>query len=178
MIERTVGLEIEKAHAELKTLLLQKGCRMEAEELPELISVKQGSLWGISPRTAKKTVTYRLVPVDNGTRITYSTALASDWKKLTIIGTALAVFVASICWWIASDLDAFMTTEQPTYWSWLAIVNGYVDFQTAQILNSLTAMLAVFLAITIVAEVAIAVYAHFRINAFAEETLNAVAREV
>jgi hypothetical protein len=163
-----VGLEIGKAYAELKALLLRKGCKILAEESPTLITVKQGSLWGISPRTAKKVMTYQLAPVDSGTRITCSSALASDWKNLTIIGTALAVLVASLCWWIASDLDAFVTTQQPSYWSCLVTVDSYVDFQTAQLLAGLTRVLAVFLAIIIAAEVVIAGYAYFRINAFAE----------
>jgi hypothetical protein len=167
-----VGLEIGKAYAELKALLLRKGCKILAEESPTLITVKQGSLWGVSPRTAKKVMTYQLAPVDSGTRITCSSALASDWKNLTIIGTALAVLVASLCWWIASDLDAFVTTQQPSYWSWLVMVDGYVDFQTARLLAGLTRVLAVFLAIIIAAELVIAVYTHFRINAFAEENLS------
>jgi hypothetical protein len=172
LIERTVTLKIEKAHAELKALLLQKGCRIVDEEPPVLLSVKQGSLWGISPRTAKKTVTYRLAPIDSGTRITYSSSLASDWKNLTIIGTALAVLVASVCWWIATDLDALMVTQQSSFWSWLVAVDGYTDLQTAQILAGLTRILAIFLAIIIALEAVIVVYAHLRINAFAEENLS------
>jgi len=167
-------LEIEKAHAELKALLLKRGCRIIAEEPPALISVKQGSLWGISPKTAKKVVTYRLSPVDSGTRITSSSSLASDWKNLTVIGTALSVLVASLCWWIAMDLDAFMVTQQPSYWSWIATVDGYIDLQTAETFVSLTRMLAVFLAIIIAIEAVIIVYAHFSINSFAEENLKAL----
>ena len=174
MLERTVGLEIGKAYAELKAVLLQKGCRIVAEDSPVLISVKQGSLWGVSPRAAKKVVTYRLAPADSGTRITWSSSLASDWKNLTVIGTALAVLVASLCWWIAADLDAFMTTHQPSYWSWIVTVDGYVDFQTVQMLAGLTRVLAVFLVIIIAAEVVIAVYAHYRINVVAEENLSAL----
>ena len=49
LLELTVGLEIEKAYSELKALLLRRDCRIVAEESPVLISVKQGSLWGISP---------------------------------------------------------------------------------------------------------------------------------
>jgi hypothetical protein len=174
LLERTVGLEIEKAHAELKALLLERGCRIITEEPPALISVKQGSLWGISPKTAKKVVTYRLARVDSGTRITCSSSLASDWKNLTVIGVALSVLVASLCWWIAMDLDAFMITQQPSYWSWIATVDGYTDFQTAQMFAGLARMLAVFLAIIIAIEAVVAIYAHFRINAFAEETLDAL----
>jgi hypothetical protein len=177
MLERTVGLEIEKAYAELKALLLKKGCRIIAEEPPTLIRVKQGSLWGISPRSAKKTVSYRLSPHDSGTRIASSSSLSADWKYLTIIGSALSLVVVFLCLWISTDLDAFMITQEPSYWSWIATVNGYIDSQAGKMLVGLTRTLAVFLAIIIAIEVVIAVYAHFRINAFAEETLNSLARE-
>ena len=172
MVERIVSLGVEKAYAELKAHLLEKNCKITAEEAPAFISVKQGSLWGVSPGTAKKTVTYRLASVDSGTRITCSSSLASDWKNLTLIGTALAVFVAALCWWIATDLDAVITTQQSSYWSWLVTVDGgYIDFQTAQMLAGVTRMLAVFLVIIIIVEAVVAVYAYFRINVFAEETL-------
>ena len=173
MVERTVSLEIEKAYAELKAHLLEKNCKITAEEAPAFISVKQGSLWGISPATAKKTVTYRLAPVDSGTRITCSSSLASDWKNLTVIGTAFAVIVAALCWWIAIDLDSSVTTQHSSYWSWLVTVDGgYVDFQAAQMLAGVTRILAIFLAIIIIVEVAVAVYAYFKINMFVEETLS------
>jgi hypothetical protein len=172
LVERTVSLEIKKAYADLKAVLLEKNCTIIAEEVPVLISVRQGSLWGISPLTAKKVVNYRLAAVDSGTRITCSSSLASDWKNLTVIGCALAVVVASLCLWISMDLDALVTTQQQGYWSWIATVDGYIDAHTAQMFAGLTWMLAVFLAIILTAEVAIVVYVHFRINTFAEETLN------
>jgi hypothetical protein len=159
LLERTVSLGINEVYVDLKALLLRKGCKVVAEEPPTFISVKQGSLWGISPRTAKKVVGYSLSPVDSGTRITVSSSLASDWKNLTIIG---------------SDLEAFMITQEPSYWSWLVMVDSYIDFQTGQMLVGLTRMLTVFLAIIIALEAVIAVYAHFRINAFAEENLKAL----
>ena len=171
MVERTVSLEIEKAYAELKALLIKRDCRIIAEEAPTLISVKQGSLWGISPLTAKKVMNYRLAPVDSGTQITCSSALASDWKNLTVIGCALAVVFASLCLWIAMDLDALVAMNQHGFWSWIAMVGGYVDFQIAQSFAGLTRMLAVFLAFIVALEVVIVVYVHFKINFFAEATL-------
>lgn len=171
LVERIVSLEVEKAYAELKTLLLEKNCRIIAEEEPVLISVSQGSLWGISPATAKKTVNYRLASGDSGTRITCSSSLASDWKNLTVIGCALAMVVASLCLWISLDLDELVTTQQQSYWSWIATVDSYIDFPTAQMFAGLTFVLAVFLAIILASEVAIAVFVHFRINTFAKETL-------
>lgn len=173
MLERTVGLKTDKAHAELKTTLIHKGCYITAEQAPTFISVKQGSIWGISPRTAKKIMTYRLAPVDSGTRITYSSSLASDWKNLTIIGTALAVFVAFMCLWIAIDLDSSIVTGQRSYWSWIATVeSGYIDFSIAQIFAGITRTFTAILAISIIVEAVIAIYTYFRINALAEETLS------
>jgi hypothetical protein len=174
LVERTVSLEIKKAHADLKAVLLEKNCTIIAEEAPMLISVRQGSLWGISPLTAKKVVNYRLASVDSGTRITCSSSLASNWKNLTVIGCAFAVVVVALCLWIAMDLDALVTTQQQGYWSWIATVDGYIDAQTAQMFAGLTRMLTVFLAIILTAEAVIVVYVHFSINAFAEEALNAL----
>jgi hypothetical protein len=172
LVERTVRLEVAKAYTELKEFLLEKNCTIIAEEAPVFISVRQGSLWGISPLTAKKTLNYRLAAVDSRTRITCSSSLASDWKNLTVVGCALAVVVASLCLWISMDLDALVTTQQQSNWSWIATVNGYIDFQIVQMFVGLTRMLTVFLAIILSAEAAIVFYVHFRINKFAEETLN------
>jgi hypothetical protein len=175
LIERTVSLEIAKAYAELKARLLEKNCKITAEEAPTLISVRQGSLWGITPATAKKNVHYRLAAAESGgMRITYSSSLASDWKNLTIIGCVLSVAVIALCLWMAADLDALVATQQQGYWSWIATVDGYVDVQTAQMFAGLTRMLAVFLAFILVAEAAIVVYVQFKINTFAEETLRAL----
>jgi hypothetical protein len=172
LVERIVSLEVEKAYGELKAVLLEKNCRITSEEAPVLISVRQGSLWGISPVTAKKTVNYRLASVDSGTHITCSSSLASDWKSLTVIGCVLAVVVASLCLWISMDLDELVTTQQQSDWSWIATGGSYIDFQTAQMFAGLTYVLAVFLAIILASEVAIVIYVHFRINTFAKETLN------
>ena len=172
MVERTVSVEVEKAYAGLKSSLLEKKCKITAEEPPTLISVRQGSLWGISPATAKKNVNYQLAAADSGTRITCSSSLASDWKNLTIIGCVLSVAVIALCLWMAADLDTLVATQQQGFWGWIATVNGYVDTQTAEMFAGLTRMLAVFLAFILVAEAAIVVYVYSKINMFAEETLN------
>ena len=156
----------------MKAVLVEKGCRVTAEEAPVRISVRQGSLWGISPVSAKKNVNYHLAPVEGGTRVTCSSVLASDWKNLTIIGCVLSVVVVALCLWMATDLDALVATQQQGYWSWIATVDGYVDVQTAEMFAGFTRILAVFLAIILAAEIAIVVYVQSKINMFAEETLN------
>jgi hypothetical protein len=171
--EKTVNLKIEDTYAKLKEVLLAKGSKIVAEEPPTSIAVVQGSLWGMTPKTAKKQVQYRLFSQDDsGTRISASSSLASDWRNLTIIGTVLAVVLAAVCGWMALDLETFISTQQPSSWSWLATVNGYSNLEVAQMLANLGIVLAAFLAVIIAIEVAVALYAHSRIEAFAEETLN------
>ena len=175
MFEKVVGLEIEKVYTELKDYLLKSNCKILSEEPPIFISVKHGSIWSVSPRNAKKTVNYRLFPLDSGTRIDSSSSLVSDWKNLSIIGSVLSAIVAVLCLWIAIDLDAYITTQKPSNWSWLMGAYGYAGFQRALALANLTKILAVFLAITLALEILVAVYVSVRINAFAEESLSTLA---
>lgn len=174
LVERTFDLEIEKAYSKLEELLLEKDCRIVGKNVPTFILVRQGSLWGISPVTAKKNINCRFDAIESGTRITCCSSLAADWKNLTIIGSSLAIIVTLLCLWISIDMDSLVATQQQSYWSWIATVNGYTDVQTAQMLADLTRTLAAFLAIILAAEVTIVVYVQFKINAFAEETLNAL----
>ena len=170
-----MGLEIEKVYAELKDFLLKCNCKIISEEPPTLISVKQGSIWGVSPRSAKKLVSYRLFSLDSGTRIVSSSSLTSDWKNLSIIGSVLSVIVTLLCLWIAADLDVYITTQKPSNWSWLAGAYVSTVFQKAMVLANLTKILAVFLAITLTLEILVIIYVSVRINAFAEESLSTLA---
>jgi hypothetical protein len=83
----------------LKVALIKKGCKAISEE-PAQICFKQGSLWGISPKTAKKIVTIKLEPVGDGTQVKCSSKLASDWKNITLIGCALALALMGVCAWM------------------------------------------------------------------------------
>jgi hypothetical protein len=175
LIEKTVNLEVGVAYGKLKTALLKGGCRITAEKPSESISAKQGSMWGMSPRTAKKTTTYQFAPSDSGTRITVTSTLSSDWKNITIIGSTLSVVVAAVCLWISADLETFTATLQPTWWSWIATSNGVANTTVASAFITLTRVLAVFLAVVVALEAVIYVYAKRRIDVFAEEALRQLA---
>ena len=167
--------EVPQAYEKLRAALLQRGCRIVAEKPSESISAKQGSIWGVSPRAAKKTTTYILASADSGARITVSSSLSSDWKNLTIIGSALSLVLAAVCLWISTDLAAFTTTLQPSWWSWIATPNGTANITVADTFITLTWVLAVFLAVVVALEAIIYVYAKRRIDVFAEETLKQMA---
>ena len=59
------------------------------EESPKQIAVKQWLLWGISPKTAKKTMEIDVEPSDNGTEVKCISKLFSDRKNITLIGCVL-----------------------------------------------------------------------------------------
>ena len=171
MLEKTVNLGIDDAYSQLKADLLGKGCKIVSEATPERLIVKQGSLWGISPKTAKKTLTCNLKPTDSGTKITSQSKLSADWINLTLIGTALSIVIVGLCLWISMDLDTFLVTGQPSVWSWIASVGNFVDYQLGDSFVNLTRVLALFLSAMIAIEVVIAFYAHSRIDVFAKEAL-------
>ena len=65
MLEREVNLKIEEVYPKLKDALVEKDCKVISEEPPRQICVKQGSLWGIVPQTAKKIVNVNFVKSNN-----------------------------------------------------------------------------------------------------------------
>ena len=170
--KQTVNLGIDKAYTDLKATLLEKGCRIISEDQPKQILVKQGSLWGISPKTAKKTIAVDLEAVDSGTQVSCSSRLSSDWKNLTIVGCALAAVLVGLCLWMTFNLATFMVTQKPVFWSWLITVNGSVDFQAGRALVSLTKALTVFLSGIIVLEMVIVFYVHSGMDRFTDDTVN------
>jgi hypothetical protein len=170
--ERTVSLKIEEVYTNLRATLLENGCKVLSEQSPKQISVKHGSLWGITPKTAKKTLNINLETIDSGTRVTYSSKLASDWKNITVVGCILAAVLVGVCVWIASDLSAFMVTAEPSFWSW--ILGNTAALQAGQAFVNLSRGLAVFLLIIILLETAIFAYVHSKIDTFAQETLHSI----
>ena len=171
MREIIVDLEVTKAFAELKDVLVKNHGAIVSEEAPTKILVRQGSVWGISPKAAKKMVIFRLLPLDFRTKIVSSSSWTRDYKNLTWVGSVCAVALALICFWISDSLVAYVATSKPNFWSWLADTQGSIDLQRAQLFIDLNRYLLVFLSVTLILEIAVVVYAHSRIDAFAEESL-------
>ena len=110
--------------------------------------------------------------VEDGTRVNFSSKLASDWKNITLIGCVLAFVLVGLCVWMATDLSAFMVTREPSFWSWLVTVGRSVDLAAAHSFVYLTWGLTVFLSVIILLEGVIVVYARYRIDLFTQEVLN------
>ncbi|MGD6853098.1 MAG: hypothetical protein ACQCN6_13650 [Candidatus Bathyarchaeia archaeon] len=151
----------------------QGGAKVVSEATPTQLTVRQGSLWGVTPKSAKKIVHFTFEAMENAkTRVEYSAKVAADWKYITIIGSVLAVALAGVCLWMAMDLGSFLVTQQPSVWSWLITLQGTIEFQAGNAFVTLTYGLAVFLFIVVALEAAIYVNVHSKINSFAEQCLN------
>ncbi len=177
MLKRTFSQEINEAYQDVKASLAKKGCKTVFEDPPNRLLVKHGSLWGVSPSTAKKSLDVTFTRADSGTQVTCSSRLSSDWKNITIIGCVLAAVLAGLCLWMALDVSTFIVNGKPTVWSWLVSVNGTVDASVAQAFVGLTRALALFLSVVIVLEIVVAVYAHARIDEFAQATLDTLSNQ-
>lgn len=145
---------------------------MHSEQSPSQIILTQGSLWGLSPRAAKKAVTLHFESVANGTQVTCTSKLSSDWKNLTLGGCVLALVVMGVCLWMATDLSSFMVSREHSFWSWLVTSEGNMNLQAGQTFVSLTWGLAIFLSLIVLVEIAILCYAQAKIDVFAQEALN------
>lgn len=174
MPQTTVNLPIEDAFAKVKTALTQKGAVISSEDIPSSLVARQGSLWGISPKTAKKTIHITLQQQGNQTTIIYNSKLASDWKNITIIGCILSAILTAFCIWVALDLSQFMVDGNPRFWAWLVSSHDTVKFQAGEALVNLSWGLAVFLTIVIVIEAAIYVYAVRHLEVLAKEAVDSV----
>lgn len=173
VVEQTVNMPVADAYADLKGHFEEKGCKVISETPPSNLVVKQGSLWGIMPRSAKKVVTCGLSQTGTETKISCSSKLSKDWINLTVIGTAMSIALVGFCLWMSMDLAAFLDTGRYSTWSWVASVGSYVDYELGESFVGLTRMLAGFLSAIIAAEVVIVFYARSRIDVFVKEVLAA-----
>lgn len=170
-LELPVNYAIDDAYSKLKATLEEKGCITVSETPPERLMVKQGSLWGVMPKSAKKTLTCNLKPQGTGTQITCGSKLSRDWLYLTVIGTALSVVVVGLCLWISTDLSTFLQTTRFSTWSWIASVGSRIDYATGDSFVNFTRLLAFFLSAIIAFEIVVTLYTHSRIDNFAKEAL-------
>jgi hypothetical protein len=176
LVEQTVGLDGEKTYAKLKAVLVARKCRVTSEQPPVAVSVVQGSVWGISPKSAQKTVIFTLSTKGSETRVVASSRLSAKWRELAFVGTMLAAVMVLLCLWIGLDLQAFAAGAAPGFWSWI-VTDSTVGLVLANLLAKLAFGMAVFLLIVIVLEGLVVYYASHRVNAFAEEILKTITQD-
>jgi hypothetical protein len=177
LYERTSSLKIEGVYSEMKTLLLEKGCKIVSEEPPKHILIQHGSLRGISPKWAKKIVSYHIFSYKSGTKIVSNSSISSDWANLTLWGNIIAGFVAAVFWWIASDIANYLASGKSGCWTWLAGAFGYPSAQHTFFMINVTKALSILLVITILLEILDVFIVYRNIDKFARETLNELTKK-
>jgi len=172
LLKRTFNSGSDKTYQDLEASLIEKGCKIKSEEPSKHLLAVQGSLWGVSPKTAKKTLEIDLVPSEDSTKVTWTSRLSSDWKNLTIIGCVFAVVLVGLCVWIAFDLSTFISTNKASFWSSVLNFNVNTGFFVARAFVNLAETLAAFLSVIVAFEVVVFVYVRSRIDRFAENILD------
>jgi len=172
MNERIVNLKINEVFGKLKQLIILKGYSILNEESPSILTIKQGSIWGMTPRTAKKIVTFNLQPLKSETSIKFSSKLAPKWKNLTIAGYVLSSFLILLSLWITIDLELSLLNRAPSFWSWIATYANIINFSALQSFSFLSKLLFFFLIVILLIESIIVIYSYLKVNLIAEETLN------
>jgi hypothetical protein len=171
VVEQTLNMPLADAYEDLKTHLKQEGCKIIYETSPTELIVRQGSLWGLAPQNAKKSVTCTLSQNGSETKICCSSKLSRDWVNITVIGIVLSIVMVGVCVWISLDLAHFLDTGVTTSWSWIASSGMYIDYNAGEYFINLTHMLAGFLTAVILAETLILFYARARVDAFIKEVM-------
>jgi hypothetical protein len=171
LLKRSIALEIEKAYAELKTILIERDSKIISEAPPEHISIRHGSLRGVSPKSAKKIVNFHMFQNKTMTKIEVNSTLSSDWIHLTVVGNVIAGFVAAAFWWIASDIADLAINGISGYWTWLAEVFGYPNIQYTLFMSNVLKALSIVLVVTIILEILDFFIVYRRIDVFAKEIL-------
>ncbi|MCW4011059.1 MAG: hypothetical protein NWF05_10650 [Candidatus Bathyarchaeota archaeon] len=161
----TDNTETNNTYNALKQLLTANNCRITNQIPPTTITAIHGSIWGTTPKTAKKTLTFTLTQDNTDAHVAGTAHLTASYKQFTLVGIVFSMALLALCTWIATDLQS---PSQTSFWSWLAQTNGQLDPAKTATLATLTTVLAAFLAGTLAIEACILWKVHTGINAFAE----------
>jgi hypothetical protein len=172
MSELNVNFDVKKTYFKIKKLLLTKEFPIITDQPPSYLSFKQGSIWGLLPRTAKKRIDYHLISIKSGTQIKFSSSFVPEWKKLTIIGYVFSFLLILLGLWINIDLENYIITGNPSYWSWIATSMNTIDLNLIQSFSNLVGILSLFLIFILIVETILVGYSQYKINDSAKEILN------
>lgn len=161
-----VSMDISKAYEELKRLLRENKCRIIEEEPPSKIIVEHGSVFGFSPTSIEKVVTFYLVPVDSKTRIIAETSLTSD-SKTRLIGVVLEniaiLFIVGMLVYAFTDLLSTLSSLR----TWLL---GKVIAKVELYVSIVNILFVILILVTIIA-IVIFIYSYWKRDSFAENIL-------
>jgi len=170
--ERIVNSKTNDIYFKMRQFFLDRNYQIIADNPPSNLSIKQGSIWGILPRTAKKIINYSFSSFQSETQIRFSSSFAPEWKTLTILGYVFSFFLVGLSFWISTDLEHYILTGNSGFWSWIATSANTSGFSSAQSFSDLARILALFLILVLIVETFLVLYSRFKINDVANEILN------
>ena len=174
MFECKVPQSVQQTYSRLEKTLVDSNCKINAKEPPYCIRVTQGSLFGVSPMSAKKEVSFNLCGEGSQTRVVSSSQIASDWKNLTLYGNVITAFVIGVFLWITLDMNNYIQTAKPGFWAWIAQLFESPNMGEAILVSNLIQALAVFLVFVVLIEILIVIYVYPRKNAFSQYALEKI----
>ncbi|MCW4028254.1 MAG: hypothetical protein NWE92_01220 [Candidatus Bathyarchaeota archaeon] len=170
MLTHSIDLSLPEAYRKLKICFVENGCVAIDESEPTQIRFRQGSMWGVTPKNAKKTINATLKATGGKTEVAMASAWTEDWLYLTVGGCIFAALFAGIAFWLAVDLSGFLAGAGVGVWSSLIAANS-LYLGPLRSLVSLAYGLGVFLLAVILVEAAITVNVKKNLDAFAQEVL-------
>jgi hypothetical protein len=175
LAETTLNKNIQETYTNLKTKLKQQKCQIIAEDPPNTILAIQGSIWGTSPKTAQKKITYTIQQTPKGTNITNTSSLTSAYITFTVVGCVFSVALLALCIWIALDLQAYAANGVVVgFWGWLSQTGGQFDADKAAVFIRLSWILVTILVGSLSVEAYIIWKVHSGIGVFAQDMIKAL----
>lgn len=166
MTETIVKLSIDESIVNLKRLLNEKDAHLIKEE-SDSVTVRHGSIWGVSPVSAKKIVRFELsTHGEDETKIASQSKLSRDYVRFTLFGIILTVAVMLVCLWISFDLSA-VVLEHSNFLG--GVVSSSV--RAFRLLSDVILLFALFLAATLVLESVVIININRKIETFARRIL-------
>jgi hypothetical protein len=168
LFERIVALDAEKAYSELKNQLFRQNSKLIIDEPPQHLVVEQGSLFGLTPKGAKKRIECHFHPQGDHTRIVAKTSLSSNWKKVTCLGYLIGAVCIALAILLAFTVQAIAT--QPYFLSIFTEFGSY-NYSQLQLIANMLWGLAIFLVSILSVNIIADLLIYRRKDSLIEETL-------
>lgn len=175
LFEKTVSVEVVKAYEELRKLLFRNRCKIISEENPKSIKVEQGSLWRVTPKRVKKTVSFYFIPNGSETRVITNSSLTVDLMLVSLLGYVLAGIFAFMFQWLAVDLDAYIKGGGII---WKSLAFSYIDIKQPLFMVTLFKTLSTVSLIVLIYFILADIYVYLRKDSFAEKILGTLQKSL
>lgn len=164
MIEKVVSHQLSATFVELKAILAASKCKLVGEKPPNFISVEQGSIWGVTPKSIKKKINFYLSANNSSTKISAYSELATSVIILAILTWPLALGSITFAKGLAIRLDI-----EANQW--------YTSPEARQSYRALANLVRIciyaFLALAIL-DTILTIIGYIRVDSFAKEILQSI----